>query len=505
MARTMASKRLKTYLLAAAIGCLLATPTFGQNFAGPGNFLGPGLRAEQLPDPGNHLLREPLPIGDLQLFAPADITLYGGDPPPREGYFGSWEWLYWSMSAPEKDLIGEPGLVRIVNDQGRVRAQGSTFDTGNLQALWHSGQRFELGYVDGHYGWWVSGHRIKGHVQEFGRGDTDVAFVDQFIELDFFNNDPAAFPSFSFFPDTKKVGLMQGFVNQTPTVGADNDLDSDGIFGRFFDGNGDGVVDPNEPDDVLQPPFWDLDDVVNLPVTFNEVVIRNRTEMWGVEVMPFYRFDPTHRGAHIEMALGARFLRFDDDFDVATQGGFLVDPGADVGGFNGEGEFSPFPPITSFWATFARNDIIGPQLAARWFKTYGRLTAVVEGRYTAGFNFQRLRQEGTLGSNPLGLAQPSIGPRATQHNAFLRFKPISFNHEEREEEYSNIVELRVKADVQLTRSILFTVGYNGMWMDGIARSSNLVEYKLPVMGIDVNDNEQNVMLHGVNVGVVVNR
>ncbi len=499
----MALNRIKSCLLACGLLTLMVSDAAAQHYAGPGNPFSTGLRAEQLPDPGHHLLRDPLPIGDLQLFAPADISLYGGDAAPREGYFGSWEWLYWSISAPEKDVIGEPGLVRFVHDAGKIRPQGSSFDTGSLNTEFHSGQRVEFGYVDGHLGWWFSGFRIKGHEQEFGRGDTDVAFVDQYQTFVFLNNDPI---NGGFFVDTATVGLLQGFVDQTRVDSVDDNQDNDAVFGRMLDGNGDGIIDPTDIDDnITDPLFVDLDDLVDLPVTFSEMVIRNTTDLWGFELMPFRRLNPTHRGSVFELGGGVRFLQFDDRFNVDAKGGFLVDRGQDTGTSPGVGVFSPTPLIESFWYTRARNDIIGPQLAARWFKSYGRLTVAAEGRYTAGFNFQRLSQEGTLGSNPDGNAQTTIGPRTTTQNALYLFNPISFNNEEKEEEFSNLAELRVKADIQVTRSILFTVGYNGMYMDGIARSSNLVLYRLPTMGIDVNDNRQAVWMHGVNVGVVVNR
>lgn len=497
MAQMMAQNRIKPYLLAFCLVGMLGS-WGGARHASAQNILGLNLREQQLPDPGHHILREPLPLGDLQLFAPADITLYGGDPKVNEGYFGGWEYLYWSISAPDRKVIGQPGLVRQVHDGGLTRLQGSTFDTGNFESQFHNGNRFQFGYADGSLGWWVSGFKLQSENQHFGRGDTDVAFVDQFQTVTFFDRDPI---TRIFFSSSKSVGLLQGFVDQSPVDTVDDDQNLNGVFGRFTDGDGDGMIDPASEADALDPAFYDLNDLVNLPVTFSQMVIRNKTDMWGIELMPFTRLRPTHGGSHFEFAGGVRFLRFNDQFDVDAQGGFLIDRGQNMQ----VGTSSPIPPVESFWSTQARNDIIGPQLAARWFKTFGRLTMSAEGRYLAGFNFQQIHQDGTLGSNPAGSTQPSIGPRVTQQNALLFFNPVSFNHDDNENEFSNVVELRIKADVQLTRAISFTIGYNGMWMNGIARSTSLVQYRLPVMGINVDDNRQDLMVHGVNLGIVINR
>ena len=50
--------------------CLLATPSFGQG-----------------------------PLG-FQIFAPADVSTYGGDQQPNEGYFFQFDGLCWSIASP---------------------------------------------------------------------------------------------------------------------------------------------------------------------------------------------------------------------------------------------------------------------------------------------------------------------------------------------------------------------------------------------------------------------
>jgi hypothetical protein len=44
-----------------------------------------------------------------------------------------------------------------------------------------------------------------------------------------------------------------------------------------------------------------------------------------------------------------------------------------------------------------------------------------------------------------------------------------------------------------------------MWLDGMARASNLVEYRVPDMGIDMSRNKEGVFINGLTVGFDVNR
>jgi hypothetical protein len=52
------------------------------------------------------------------------------------------------------------------------------------------------------------------------------------------------------------------------------------------------------------------------------------------------------------------------------------------------------------------------------------------------------------------------------------------------------------------------VGWSGLWVDGVARASNLVDYtfyETQFMGIDAKDNRQSVFMHGVTFGIDINR
>jgi len=57
----------------------------------------------------------------------------------------------------------------------------------------------------------------------------------------------------------------------------------------------------------------------------------------------------------------------------------------------------------------------------------------------------------------------------------------------------------------ITRAIDFHVGWTGIWMGGIARPSNMIDYSVPSMGINTANNRQNVLMNGLNLGFDINR
>jgi hypothetical protein len=58
---------------------------------------------------------------------------------------------------------------------------------------------------------------------------------------------------------------------------------------------------------------------------------------------------------------------------------------------------------------------------------------------------------------------------------------------------------------QLFRSVQLHAGWTGIATDGIARSSNMINYTLPSMGINLEKNEQDLFIHGLNIGLTINR
>jgi len=214
--------------------------------------------------------------------------------------------------------------------------------------------------------------------------------------------------------------------------------------------------------------------IAPMPITFNQAFLHNRAKLFNVELMYVRRMHRTHFGGIFEWFVGGRYMQFDDRFLVDARGGVLED---------------------SYWDTRVDNNIYGPQAGVRWFRTHRRWTLSTEGRFFGGFNRQNFYQEGTLAS------QSTPG----QPGNLLSLGKTAFAHDAHEDEFAPAVEIRVDLHYQLTRSVLFRVGWTGYWQDGIARASRSVAYEVPHMGIDTTYNRQDIFVHGVNLGIEVNR
>jgi len=391
-------------------------------------------------------------LWDAQLFAPANLSPYGGGPSPHEGYFFTFDGLNWNISAPDVTTIGDPNQTRTVyygvhplddlDPLSDIRIQSNTLDTSPLEAVPTLGNRIEFGRINDHKGWMFGVYRLTSQTQRYMRTGVDMVFIDD-----------------EFGPRGSR--LLEGIVGT--------------------------VTDPLDPD-------TQIDIIRNLPLTFDEVFVRNEVAHWSTELSFIHRTHQLHHGGYFEWLFGARYLQFDETFEVDARGDIFDDTGDDA--VDDVAAQVPAILADSIWCTRAENHLIGPQIGLRWFKKCHRFTYNVEGRYMAGFNFQNLRQQGTLGTelNPPGdVFEPLV------------MDTTSFTHAADEQEYSNVVELRAELRYEFTRNVSFRVGWTGLWMDGIARASNVINYEVPDMGLRPEFNEEDVFMHGLTIGVDVNR
>lgn len=406
-------------------------------------------------------------LRDMQLFAPANVNGYGGPRQANEGFYFNFDMLVWSISAPEVRPIGQPSefgrLVYYGPTEADTATQNNTHDTSIFGAEVVTGQRYTGGYMCGHQGLMFSGWRLNSQTQNVATAQMDMVFDD--FEwggaLDFRH--------------------LDGYVDEAQTI--------------------------------IRP----------LPVTFASANIRNRVETWGVELNYVIRSSQMHGGGYVECFLGPRYLEFDDNFNLHAYG--YVTPITVSGETVGSVDTLPSVPPTedqdeiyvgtlanSIWDQDARNHIIAPQIGARWFNYYGRWMLSAEGRFFFGYNTQTLYQEGIVGSelnpNPGLLNQPSLPGHVPQFNVPLALEGTTFIHEKHENEWSPGVELGVNLDWQWTRNISLGAGWNGMWIDGIARASNLINYEFgtsSLMGILTENNRQHVFITGATFRIVVNR
>jgi hypothetical protein len=401
------------------------------------------------------LLTSPLfgqgPLG-MQIFAPADLSTLGGSIEPNEGYFFQYDVLYWSISAPKTKVVGAPGLTRTVSygphplnsldPFSDERIETSTLDSGALLANFSVGNRFDFGRIEDRHGWLMSIYQLRDQGETLNYPNADIVFKD---------------------PPTGSRGthLLQGPVPLNPT-----------LF-------------PSDPTVVIR----------DLPVTLYNISMMQETSTWGVEANYLYRAMTCHNGGTFEFFGGARYLEFNDMYGIQV----------------GQGPADLQVPdflAGSSWYTDAHNHIVGPQVGVRWFKKRGRWMLSTEGRFMAGLNCQNFHQTATIGPNlnsgglesngsstgsvPYPYTPTAMAPTVATHDAYDRV-------------FTPLVELRLEARYQITRSVSFHAGWTGFWMDNIARANAVIDYTVPAMGIDLSDNKQNVLINGLTIGFDINR
>lgn len=386
----------------------------------------------------------PQDLQDMQPFAPADTDNYDGAPGPHQGFFFSYDGLVWAIKSPPSSTIGvapsNPGRLVFYNNDATYDRQFSNVDTSPLRTQYKYGNRFDYGYMDRDHGIYGSYFGLQNLHQSFTASRADMVFND---------------PVYGEFGERR----LQGLVTHVATV----------PLNAF----------PDQPN----PPYLANSTNVlrNLPVTFNWLEVQNHTSVWGTELLYVRRFRQCSHWCgcgRMELFVGARYFDLEDNFLVNGYGGILD---------------------RSYWNTEANNRIVGPELGGRMWWTKGRWTLETDGRFTAGFNRQDLRQQGVLGE---ALTRSTTG---LNNGLPYAFTATGFTNHVYNDEFSPIVEARLTLKYEITRNVAFRVGGTFMWVDGIARAANINEYTMPSMGIDTSATHENVWLAGANFGVEINR
>jgi hypothetical protein len=434
-------------------------------------------------------------LEDGQFFAPAELGGYGGGPRPSEGAFFRFDGLWWWRSRADTTTVGsqgntqgEDGVVLYpqavfqwndANDDGEVDlnemsirpptkvVQGNSVDTGVLRATDDGGQRYEFGYVSGHHGWLANVIRLNDNTQTFWANNANVVFQD---------------PPFGSPPQRRVTGIIDEWLELPPV--------NDPIWS-----------DPHVRELVTDDGDSRMVYIDDLPIVFDELMARNVIETWGTELNYMYRMHPCRRGGILELFLGARYLEFDEKFNVQALG-MRQDP-------EDEEERIPYASLAdSFWNTKVENHIVGPQVGFRWFRQTGRLTWSTEARGFFGCNYQNYSQQGVLGSELDPVTATQYIPADAGEGLpipVLNMPRSQFSSGRHDEVWSPGAELRVDLKYQFTRAFSAQVGWTGFWIDGVARASTSINYEVPYMGLDLSNNEQSLFMHGFNFGFEFNR
>lgn len=194
------------------------------------------------------------PLG-FQIFAPADVSTYGGAIEPNEGYFFQFDGLYWSVSPPNKSLVGQEGERAVYYSPTDTANLHSTLDTSQIKDQFSPGNRFEFGRVEDRNGWFMSIYQIRDQEQDPTIPSADVLFAS---------------------PAVGQTEWLKGPVST-------------------------GGLPANDKE---------------LPVTLYNIQMNHSIDTWGVELMYLHRMLTCHKGGTFELFMGARYLEFNDTFGI---------------------------------------------------------------------------------------------------------------------------------------------------------------------------------------------
>ncbi len=415
---------------------------------------------------------------------------YNGGPPPRQGWFFNYERVVMWINAPKQATIGQNTTVDVAAGDG-FRTETSTLNTGFLDAKQAWGNRYEFGYVEGDDGWLCS--ILDGQPQDQLTDRTSFQSEMRLREnIDVVFSDPPygtplgahgwldGFVNFSRAPGSSVGGVIIG-------PGVDEDLNHNGLFGRYFDGNGDGIIDSTLPIDNLDANAYDYGDLARLPVLFETLRVRNKSYMDSVELMRTHYVSPLHNGGRVQLMYGVKYFKFRDRFNVFATGGILAD---------------------SYWNQLADNNVVGPEIGLRYQQTKGRWQFAGEARGLLGVNFMTLEQQGRLGSflGPVARVPDVDGNttnRATNTPAFM--DPTGFSHSAHSSMLAPGAELRFVLSYNVTADVALRAGYTGMYNYGITRASNTIDYVMPTMGLTTDNVRQSLWVNMFTFGFEWNR
>ena len=408
-------------------------------------------------------------LEDAQLFAPADVSNYDGDQELKHGYFGSFDALYWNVGKPETASLGlAPPNFRTVffNNDAAVNIETSSGDTSSLQSTRVEGNRIEFGYMGDYNGWFIGGYKLQDQFQQFELQNVSMVLND-------------------------------------PVVGANGERSLEYLVNKVYTGAYPYIDQPGGAAGVPYLSGTALR-LVNMPLIFPTLDAQNTVQNYGAEANFVRRFKPFHNGGNFDLYLGIRYWQFNEEFDVETSAPSIYEQLNTTTPTNVN---LPRALNDSYWNTEVTNSMIGPQVGGRYYKNWGRLQMSLEGKFAACFNEQTFRQDGEFFS--MGFIQ-NILSTLTAQSPVANGTPFNstgggFSNSATAVEFSPLVELRAEARFQLFENVSLHAGWNGLWVDGIARASQSINYTYPTMGIDTSNNNTSVFIDGVTIGIDVNR
>lgn len=237
-----------------------------------------------------------------------------------------------------------------------------------------------------------------------------------------------------------------------------------------------GVFDPAAPPGTLPTAQF-----VALPQQFDNLLVKYTTRVLSTDVQRTWRTEGGSLGGWLDWGLGFRYFANNDSFTFIGSGGSLDQ--------------------TNILQT-ARNNIFGPQFSLRWFTMSDRWTYSADLRLVPGLNSQAVYQSSVIASNSTGTGTGggAIGQLTAQY-----LLPTGSNSRFYATEFSPVVDFRINVAYRVTDYINVRAGGTLIYVDGIARSPDMINYDIPRLSINGANNKQGELMYGFTFGVEINR
>ena len=402
----------------------------------------------------------PVDLGDIkdaQIWSPVEDHDQDRFPQGAYGPYFRYERFYYS--------VHQPGFAQIGSTVPEIVALGLNENTSEfIKAGFVWGNRFDVGYRQcDNYGW-------------------DVSIIKS--NLDF----------------------MGGAANITTptTVGF---FDPTGVlpFNALF------ALVGIDTTGVPFPPLF-----TNDFIEYGNLKLQNISRFTGVELMKTYRYPPGHHGGVWEIGAGPRFFQFHDRFDATGNtvaqalllgDGTIILPQTPPNIVSIARNLTA-PSAFNFWDMSIDNNLVGPEVAARWEMERGRWTVSTDFRAMIAANFQTAHMSGATSagwtSSVIRLDTGAVIPGTTTGNGILGQPLFTFNNGKNNVTFAPLGELRCDAIYKLTRNASIEVGYTGLLFSGIGRAVDRIIYNVPNMEVLNGADKQHVFINGVNFGFNIN-
>ncbi|MDR1384946.1 MAG: BBP7 family outer membrane beta-barrel protein [Planctomycetaceae bacterium] len=445
----------------------------------------------------------------MRLWAPVRSEQFGGNARLRDGMWGEVSYNYMLITKGKNTTIGwvaDQGLQNTYFTGTSFNQRTNNMTTGSLGNNFNSGVTLRLGNFSGHHGWEIASTIMQSQRDSYEgvNGTMDIQEDSQAL----FTATPKSGYAY-YYKGTTIPQAFESFNGQSHNVG---------FFWGWY------AVNPSQVNWILADPPETVDVVAPMPLNFDLYKIDSKLSHWDIQANYIFRSHATRLG-FLEFTGGVRYLELDDNLSFTGWGSMwnsyveeeTDSSSTDTDNNNYVAETSPYQlKSDTHWHFTADNHLIGPQVGIRLIrKTAGRWSLTADSKFFAGFNTQNVRSRGNIGASNYISTTDETNNNDNNTNTIPTLVPIGFinggkefNYRKTLMDFSPGVELALKASWQFTDAIALQAGYQGMWIDNTARASLVNKYAIDHTGniFGINDKvTQSTWIHGVNIGIVINR